>query len=209
MKALVIGATGAVGKVLVRQLLCDDYFSEVVIFVRKEWDIQHPKLITHIVDFEKMPEWAYLIGGDVAFSCLGTTLKQAGSKQNQWHIDYDYVIQFARYAKDNNVKNFVLLSAKAASSNSIFFYSKMKGRLERAILNVGFDNTIILRPGLLLRPGTNRIGERIAAKILSFFNSMKLFMSNKPIEVVKVANRMRKESKNDCCRRLIIESEDI
>lgn len=209
MKALVIGATGAVGKVLVRQLLCDDYFSEVVIFVRKEWDIQHPKLITHIVDFEKMPDWAYLIGGDVAFSCLGTTLKQAGSKQNQWHIDYDYVIQFARYAKDNNVKNFVLLSAKAASSNSIFFYSKMKGRLERAILNVGFDNTIILRPGLLLRPGTNRIGERIAAKILSFFNSMKLFMSNKPIEVVKVANRMRKESKNDCCRRLIIESEDI
>lgn len=209
MKALVIGATGAVGKVLVRQLLCDDYFSEVVIFIRKEWDIQHPKLITHIVDFEKMPDWAYLIGGDVAFSCLGTTLKQAGSKQNQWHIDYDYVIQFARYAKDNNVKNFVLLSAKAASSNSIFFYSKMKGRLERAILNVGFDNTIILRPGLLLRPGTNRIGERIAAKILSFFNSMKLFMSNKPIEVVKVANRMRKESKNDCCRRLIIESEDI
>ncbi|WP_010252435.1 NAD(P)H-binding protein [Myroides injenensis] len=209
MKALVIGATGAVGKVLVRQLLCDDYYSEVVIFVRREWDIQHPKLITHIVDFEKMPEWSYLISGDIAFSCLGTTKKQAGSKQKQWHIDYDYVMQFARNAKDNKVKNFVLLSAKAASENSVFFYSKMKGRLERSILNIGFDNTIILRPGLLLRPGTDRLGERIAAKTLSIFNSMKLFMSNKSIEVVKVANRMRKEAKNDCCRRLIIESEDI
>jgi len=209
MKALVIGGTGATGKVLVRQLLCDDDFHEVVIFIRKEWEIHHPKLVTHLVDFEQIDQWKHLIEGDIAFSCLGTTLKQAGSKKAQWHIDYDYVMQFAQYAKSNRVKNFVLLSAKAASDKSMFFYSKLKGTLERSILNLRFENTIILRPGLLLRPGTNRMGERIAAKVLQFFNSMRLFMKYKPIEVVKVANRMRKEAKNECCRRLIIESDEM
>ncbi|MEC4051560.1 NAD(P)H-binding protein [Myroides odoratimimus] len=209
MKALVIGGTGATGKVLVRQLLCDDDFHEVVIFIRKEWDIQHPKLVVHLVDFEQIDQWKHLIAGDVAFSCLGTTLKQAGSKQKQWHIDYDYVMQFAQYAKGNGVTNFVLLSAKAASDKSAFFYSRLKGTLERSVLNLSFENTIILRPGLLLRPGTNRMGERIAAKVLFFFNKMRLFMKYKPIEVVKVANRMRREAKNYCCRRLIIESNEI
>lgn len=209
MKVLVIGGTGATGKVLVRQLLCDDDFHEVVIFIRKEWDIHHPKLVSHLVDFEQIDQWKHLIEGDVAFSCLGTTLKQAGSKEKQWHIDYDYVMQFAQHAKGNRVGNFVLLSAKAASDKSMFFYSKLKGTLERSILNLRFENTVILRPGLLLRPGTNRMGERIAAKILKGFNSIKLFMKYKPIEVVKVANRMRKEAKNDCCRRLIIESDEM
>ncbi|MCC9041983.1 NAD(P)H-binding protein [Myroides sp. M-43] len=209
MKALVIGGTGATGKVLVRQLLCDDDFHEVVIFIRKGWEINHPKLISHIVDFDKIDQWKHLIVGDVAFSCLGTTIKQAGSKKNQWHIDYDYVMQFAQYAKANRVDNFVLLSAKGASDRSTFFYSKLKGTLERSILNLHFENTIILRPGLLIRPGTDRFGERIAAKLLRFFNAIHLFKGYKPIDVFKVANRMRSESKNNCCRRLIVESNEI
>ena len=77
MKAVVIGATGATGKVLVRQLLADDDYSFVEIFVRNDWDIQHPKLICHVVDFEKIEQWKHLIEGDVDFSCLGTTLKDA------------------------------------------------------------------------------------------------------------------------------------
>lgn len=209
MKALVIGGTGATGKVLVRQLLCDDAFHEVVIFIRRDWDLQHPKLVTHIVDFEHVDQWKYLIQGDVAFSCLGTTRKDVGTKKQQWHIDYDYVMQFAQYAKGSRVSTFVLLSAKAASDHSTFFYSRLKGTLERSVLNLRFDNTIILRPGLLLRPGTNRIGERIAAKVLFGFNKIGLFRKYKPIEVVKVANRMRSEAKIDCCRRLIIESDEM
>ncbi|WP_121964292.1 NAD(P)H-binding protein [Myroides sp. N17-2] len=209
MKALVIGGTGATGKVLVRQLLCDDAFHEVVIFIRREWELQHPKLVTHIVDFENIDQWKHLIQGDVAFSCLGTTLKEVGSKKKQWHIDYDYVMQFAQYAKGNRVNTFVLLSAKAASERSAFFYSRLKGTLERSILNLRFDNTIILRPGLLLRPGSNRFGERLAAKILLGFNAIGMFKKHKPVEVVKVANRMRHEAKVDCCRRLIVESNEM
>lgn len=81
MKALVIGATGATGKELVVQLLEDEVFTEVHIFVRKAYNCQNPQLYTHIIDFEKPQTWVVLLHGDVAFSCLGTTLAQAGSKE--------------------------------------------------------------------------------------------------------------------------------
>ena len=89
MKALVIGATGATGKDLVNQLLNDKDFEEVNIFVRKPVDIHNEKLKVHIVNFEKPEEWKQMVKGDVAFSCLGTTLKDAGSKEAQKKVDFD------------------------------------------------------------------------------------------------------------------------
>jgi uncharacterized protein YbjT (DUF2867 family) len=101
MKALVIGATGATGKDLVNQLLNDQDFEEVNMFVRKPIDIQNNKLKVHLVNFEKPEEWKDLVKGDVAFSCLGTTLKAAGSKEAQRKVDYDYQYEFAQAAKEN------------------------------------------------------------------------------------------------------------
>ena len=80
MKALIIGATGATGKDLITQLLADDTYSEVHCFVRKPLALTHPKLYAHVVNFETPETWADLVRGDVAFSCLGTTLAVAGSK---------------------------------------------------------------------------------------------------------------------------------
>lgn len=88
MKALIIGATGATGKDLVTQLLSDDQFEEVHIFVRRNVDIQHDKLHVHVVDFDKIEEWKAELQGDVLFSALGTTIKQAGSQKQQWKVDY-------------------------------------------------------------------------------------------------------------------------
>ena len=80
MIALIIGATGATGKDLVTQLLKDADFKEVHVFVRKALKLEDPKLKVHVVDFEHPEDWKNLVKGDVAFSCLGTTLKAAGSK---------------------------------------------------------------------------------------------------------------------------------
>lgn len=80
MKGLIIGATGATGKDLLAKLLEDEAFSEIHSFVRKPMSISHPKLHAHVVDFETPEAWADLVRGDVAFSCLGTTLAVAGSK---------------------------------------------------------------------------------------------------------------------------------
>ena len=77
MKALVIGATGAVGKDLVAQLLKDDSFERVDVFVRREIPLLSSKLVSHVVDFDHPEGWTDLLTGDVLFSCLGTTIKAA------------------------------------------------------------------------------------------------------------------------------------
>lgn len=210
MRAVIIGATGAVGKVLVRQLLCDDRYHFVEIFVRSSWDIQHPKLICHVVDFEKMSEWHHLIDGDVAFSCLGTTKKQAGGKENQWHIDYDYVVQFAKYCKAKSIHTFVLVSSMGANYRSNVFYLYLKGRIEQAVAQMHFNRTIIIRPSSLIRPNSDRKGEEWGVKILMFLNRIGLFKSYKPVPVSRVADRIREAAVQHVAYNLVvIDNEEI
>src|SRR5215213_2193835 len=103
MHALLIGATGATGKDLLNLLLKDETFHQIDIFVRRKLELQHEKLHVHVIDFDKPEQWQHLVKGDVLFSCLGTTLKVAGSKEAQWKIDYDYQYNFAKAARENNV----------------------------------------------------------------------------------------------------------
>ena len=89
MHALIIGATGATGRALLDTLLADTAFTQVSIFVRRPLALDHPKLAIHVIDFEQPHTWQHHVRGDALFSCLGTTLKDAGSQQTQWRIDYD------------------------------------------------------------------------------------------------------------------------
>ena len=135
------------------------------------------------------------IQGDVLFSCLGTTLKAAGSKERQWHIDYDIPAAFAEIANRNGVSKIVLLSAYGASTSSNLFYSKMKGALEEKIAHLSFNQYIIFRPGLLLRKNTDRVGERISAAVLRFLNSLGLIRKFRPMPTLTLAQKMAKAPK--------------
>ena len=106
----VIGATGLVGKQLVQQLLNDNRFETVRIFVRRDTGLKHPKLEQQIVDFAQSETWKEQLTGDVLFSALGTTLKQAGSKEKQYEIDFTFNLNFAQKAKENGIENYVLVS---------------------------------------------------------------------------------------------------
>lgn len=192
MKALIIGATGATGKDLVNILLQDPAYTEVAIFVRRPRGVSHPKLTEVITDFDKLEAVSGAITGDILFSCLGTTLKAAGSRDNQWHIDYEIPLKFAEIAKANGVSGVVLLSAYGASPVSKVFYSWMKGKLEEGITNLGFSQFIIFRPGLLLRPDTDRPGERITAGLLKFVNSLGLIRKFRPIPTATLAEKLAK-----------------
>lgn len=192
MKALVIGATGATGKDLVDVLLNDDAYQQVVVFVRKTMDISHQKLVELVVDFDQIDTFAEHIRGDVWFSCLGTTLKAAGSKDKQWQIDYEIPAQFASLAKRNGVTVAVLLSAYGASPNSSLFYSKLKGKLETHIDSLLFNSYIIFRPGLLLRKNTDRIAERLSASMLRLLNGIGLFQKFRPMPTRLLAEKMAK-----------------
>lgn len=195
MKALVIGASGATGKDLVSQLLNDKDFEEVNVFVRKPLSIQNEKLKTHIINFEKPEEWKNSVQGDVAFSCLGTTLKDAESKEAQRKVDYDYQLQFAEAAKENNVEDYILVSSYGANPQSKIFYSKMKGELEDAVKKLHFNKITIFRPGMLERKDSERSGEVLGSRIIKFANKIGLFESQKPLPTEILAKAMINSSK--------------
>lgn len=190
MKAIIIGATGATGKELLNLLLEDSKVESVVIFVRKQIAVKHPKLTTHQIDFNKPERWSALVNGDVLFCCLGTTLKAAGSKEAQWKIDYDYQLWFAQAAKSNKVPCCVLVSSLGASSGSSVFYSRMKGELEEAISKLNFAKFLVFQPPLLLRENTDRKMEIIGAKIIGFFNAFGLLKSQLPLATKDLAKAM-------------------
>ncbi len=195
MKALVIGATGATGKDLVSQLLTDKGYDEVNVFVRRPLAVENPKLKTHIVNFDKPEEWKDLVKGDVAFSCLGTTLKAAGSKEAQRKVDYDYQYHFAKAAKENEVEDYILVSSYGANPKSKIFYSRMKGELEQSIKALHFNKLMIFQPGMLDRKDSERTGEVLGGKIIKFANKFGVLTQQKPLPTAVLAKAMINSSK--------------
>lgn len=190
MKAIVIGGTGATGKELVAQLLEDNRFDAVTVLVRRHFFNQHAKLTEIIVDFEKLHDYKAHIQGNVAFSCLGTTLKDAGGKDAQWRVDHDYQLEFASIAKTRGVESFVLLSAFGANAKSSLFYNKMKGSLEEHVKKLNFTQLVILHPGGIERPGSDRKGEKAMIKLLKSFNAIGLFKRYEPLSTNRLAKAM-------------------
>jgi len=191
LDALVIGATGATGQEIVSQLLEDDSFNSVSIFVRKDPNITHRKLKANVIDFSKLEEYKELIKGDVLFSCLGTTLRDAGSKEKQYLVDYTYQYEFAKIASDNGVLIYSLVSSTGANENSPFFYPKIKGKLEEAVKKLPFKTIQIFQPPTLIRQkNLIRLGEKIGIKIFGFLNSFGILKSQKPLPVSTLAKVM-------------------
>ncbi len=209
MKAIVIGATGATGKELVQQLLHNHHFEEVTVFVRTMPEYRDEKLIIHVVDFDHPDHWAQLVKGNVAFSCLGTTLKAAGSKEKQWKIDHDYQYNFAKAARTNGIPHFILVSAYGANARSFVFYNKMKGTLEAAVRALDFPRLTIFRPGMLERPDSQRKNERMALKIVKFINKLGLFRSQQPLPVSVLAAGMIQKALSSGARTEIIQLDHI
>lgn len=190
MKAIVIGATGATGKDLVSQLLADKQFDELHIFVRRSVEIKHDTLHVHVVDFDKIEEWKGELQGDVLFSALGTTIKQAGSQKEQWKVDYTYQYEVAKAAKENGVQTMALVSSAWATAQSRVFYTRMKGQLEEDVKKLGFRSLYIMRPPSLIRKGTDRFGESISVTILLALNKIGLLRSIRPMPTSQVAHAM-------------------
>lgn len=186
-EAVVIGATGLVGREIVALLLEDAACGRVRVLARRTTGVKHPKLDERIVDFDAPESWSALVTGSVLFSALGTTLKAAGSKDAQYRVDHTYQLATARAARNNRVPCFVLISAHGASPSSRIFYSRMKGELERDVTALGFSHTRILRPGLLSGDRKERrAGEEIALKLLRPLSAI-LPAPVRPIPVTTVA----------------------
>lgn len=209
MKALVIGATGAVGIDLVELLLKDDAFDRVDVFVRREMPLLSSKLVSHVVDFDHPEIWAELLTGDVLFSCLGTTIKAAGSQDAQWKVDYTYQFEVAKTAQANGVQKYILVSSVGADAHSKIFYSRMKGQLDEDVAKLGFPGCFILRPPSLIRKGSDRFGEKAGVVVLKALNAIGLMRSWTPMPTEEVAAAMVRLAKSGKTGHSIITSQEI
>lgn len=146
MKLLIAGATGLIGARALTRALADPRVHSVTAVVRRGLDDRTAKLDQRLVDFACLPP---LPPADAALCALGTTMRQAGSKQAFLAVDHDAVLAFARAARAAGVTRFAVVSSVGAKAGSGNFYLDTKGRVEAALAAIGFERLAMLRPSLL------------------------------------------------------------
>ena len=195
--ALLLGASGLIGGFLLQALLESESYNKVVIFTRKELGIDNPKLEQHVIGFDKIEDYKHLIKGDDLFSCLGTTMRKAGSEEAFKKVDYDYPLQIAKIAAEQKVNQYLLVSSVGADEDSLFFYNRVKGELEMAVKNLPFWAVHIFQPSVLMgERNENRWGEKLAARLGRGFDFLTggLLSKYSPIEAEVVAKAMIKSA---------------
>lgn len=203
----IAGATGEVGKRLVKQLIAHNPKTPIFALVRKKSDELPPQVTQHEVDFNNLGE--FKLNGQIhmAYCCLGSTIKKAGSKQAFQKVDHHYPVVFADWVKQHGCESFACITAVGANHLSKNFYLKVKGDTEHDLTQKGFRHLWLIRPSLLLGQRDEfRLGEyigAIASRLISPFLIGPLAMY-KPIQMMEVASTMAKladkteETKEGC-----------
>ena len=206
---LVAGASGLVGSSLVRMLQESPQYDKVHILVRSEIDLVHPKLVQHLVDFEKLVDCDLDFKVIDAFVTLGTTIAKAGSKNAFYKVDHDFVVAFAKKAYSLGASGLFVVSSMGANPSSSIFYNKVKGEMEENIKGIGFPRIGIFRPSLLLGPRSEkRAGERFAGWMMQALDFI-IPAKYKSIHVDKVAKRMVELALNETKGITILESDKL
>ena len=209
MKAAIAGATGLIGTQLLKLLDRSRSIDKVEVFSRKPIRGLSKKSWYHIIDFDKLPESGPKRNIDVAFCCLGTTMKQAGSKEAFRLVDQVYVFNFAKWALDHGAQHFLLVSSMGANPRSSVFYNKVKGEVEDEISSLDFYSTSIFRPSLLLgNRKQKRGGEQFAQKLSRVINPL-IPAKYKGIEDKCVARAMMQVAQNETQGERIILNDEI
>lgn len=144
--AMVAGATGLVGREILADLLADKTYTTVHSVGRRKIDLQHPKLVQHVVDFAKLKA---LPAVDDVFIALGTTIKVAGSQAAFRAVDFEAVVAVARTALAQGATKLGVVSAMGASPRSPIFYNQVKGEMEAAVASLGYASVSIAQPSML------------------------------------------------------------
>ncbi len=197
--AIIAGATGLIGECLTRQLLDDSDFETVTVLVRKSGalssQVKSPKLKELVVDYDRLAEKAEAMKATHWFCTLGTTIKKAGSKEAFIKVDRDYVLAFAKIAKEKNCESFHLVTALEANPKSMIFYGRVKGQVEESLKALNLKSLHIYRPSLLDGDRKeNRPAERIAAAASRALGGL-VPKSIRMIHVSKIARAMIAASK--------------
>ncbi len=165
--ALLAGATGLIGSQLLPLLLASERYSKVMVVGRRALPQAHPKLVQVTIELSQLPEVRLRLIADDVFCCLGTTMRQAGSKEAFYEVDYLYVVTLAALAAGNFAAQFMVVSSLGADAGARVYYSRVKGEMEAAVREAPFRAIHIFRPSLLLgERAAPRLGERVGAAVL-------------------------------------------
>jgi uncharacterized protein YbjT (DUF2867 family) len=166
----IAGASGVVGSRALQHLLARPEVDRVIAVGRRPLEVQHPKLRSAVVDLRDAAAISQALpdGLAAAVSCLGTTLRQAGSREAFRAVDLGAVVAFGEAARARGARRFLLVSAIGASARSASFYLRTKGEAEVALAALGFRALTVLRPSFIDDEGARRdvrMGERLALPV--------------------------------------------
>lgn len=171
--ALVLGATGLIGKELVKKLSENGQYQKIHIIVRRPIELPSDACELHIINFDELHKYNDLFQVSDVFCCLGTTIKVAKTKEAFRKVDYEYPVVAAKLAKENGAEKFLIVTAMGADTKSLFFYSRVKGEVEETLKNLHLPSLHIFRPSLLLGAREEfRLGEKIAEKVSGVLNKL-------------------------------------
>lgn len=174
--AIVLGATGLTGHILLKILLEDDRYELVTVFGRNSCEVNHPKLKEYIIDLFELEKYAHLFKADEVFCCIGTTKSKTSNKDTYVKIDYGIPVVAAELCQRNNIATFVVISALGAKKDSKIFYNRTKGKMEAAVLSKEIPHIYILQPSLITGKREEfRLGETIFKWIMNVLKPLLRF----------------------------------
>ena len=209
--ALVFGSSGLVGQQLVQQLIQNSAYQKIKLFVRKNPNIQNPKIEIVNTNFDNIEILSPEIKGDDCFFCIGTTKKNSPDKTEYQRVELDLPKKVANLAKKNNIHSFIFISSGYANSKSSGDYLRFKGLVEEELISLNFNNLGILRPSFLLgNRKEKRIGEKMGIIIFQLLSPLMIgpLKRMKPIHVKTVAGAMIKIAQSELNQN-IFESDEI
>ena len=209
--ALLFGASGLVGNHVLNQLISNNNYSKIKLFVRSSINISDPKIEIIQTDFNNLENHREDIKGDDCFFCIGTTKKNSPDKNEYKRVELEVPKQIAQIAKSNLVNSFVFISSGYADPKSSGDYLKFKGEVEEELKRLNFPRLGIMRPSFLLGDRKEkRTGEKIGIFVFKLLSPLFLgpLKKMKPIHSATVAKAMIAITKNDSSK-TIFESNEI
>lgn len=211
-RALIVGATGLIGRSLLDLLLQSGLYAKVYVVGRRSVDFTHPKLECQVVDFDDMAGFSLPEKIHDIFITLGTTRQKAGSREAFHRVDHDYVVDFARWGAANGVEKILVVSSIGADSLSSNFYLKTKGCMEETVKNCGVATIYIFRPALLLGARKEfRVAEKLGGCLLWLFRPLLVgrYRRYRPIQASQVAYAMFNMAQMQRKTVYVMESDEI
>tara|TARA_R110002051_G_scaffold324988_1_gene424999 strand:+ start:6025 stop:6690 length:666 start_codon:yes stop_codon:yes gene_type:complete len=198
--AILLGATGLTGGILLERLIKNEQYEKIKLFSRTSIGFKNDKIEEHLIDLLALEKYGALCTGDVIFCCIGTTKSKTPDTETYKKIDFGIPVAAAKLAKQNKIHTLIIISALGADATSSVFYNRVKGEMENAVLAENVKNTFILQPSLIGgHRSEKRAGEWLFKQVMKVFNFLLVgtLAKYKSIKPQTIAEAMMWLAQND------------